>query len=74
VATVLYATEELKKNKQIISETEVLDAVMKWKQKRRPPLDKTEVASTIRNLGILHWIDAKPESSLPVPEEYVVSV
>jgi O-acetyl-ADP-ribose deacetylase (regulator of RNase III)/uncharacterized protein YwgA len=74
VATVLYATEELKKKKQIISETEVLDAVMKWKQKRRPPLDKTEVASTIRNLGILHWIDAKPENSLPIPEEYLASV
>jgi len=74
VATVLYAAEELKKKKQIISETEVLDAVIKWKQKRRPPLDKTEIASTIRNLGILHWIDAKPENSLPIPEEYLASV
>ncbi|MGB8227446.1 MAG: macro domain-containing protein [Sedimentisphaerales bacterium] len=74
VATVLYATEELKKKNQIISETEVLDAVMMWKQKRRPPLDKTEVALTIRSLGILHWIDAKPENSLPIPEEYLASV
>lgn len=74
MATVLFATEELKKKKRDISETEVLDAVMQWKQKRRPPLNKAEVASAIRSLGILNWIDVKLESSLPVPEEYIASV
>lgn len=70
VATVMYAATALKKNTSSFpTETDVLDYVMRWKQKRRPPLDKTEVASTIRNLGILRWLDAKPDSQLPVPEE-----
>jgi O-acetyl-ADP-ribose deacetylase (regulator of RNase III)/uncharacterized protein YwgA len=75
VATVLYAADTLKKSKDTIpSETEVLDYIMKWKQKHRPPMSKDEVASTIRNLGILRWLDVKPDKSLPVPDEDTVSV
>lgn len=69
VATVLFAADELKKSHRIIpSETDVLKSVMEWKQKRRPPLDQSSVASAIRNLGILHWLDVKPDPSLPVPD------
>ena len=70
IATVMFAADELNdKDKLIPSETEVLDATMKWKQKRRPPLDKPGVAITIRNLGMLRWLDVKPDMDLPVPEE-----
>ena len=51
------------------SEVEVLQAVMQWKQKRRPPLDDATVASTIRNLGMLRWLDVKASPDLPLPEE-----
>jgi hypothetical protein len=73
VATVMYAADSLKeKDKGIPTETEVLESVMQWKQKRRPPLDRLAVAPIIRNLGILRWLDVKPDTSLPISEnEYV---
>ena len=70
LATVIFTTVELKKEKKnCVSEMDVLDAVIKWKQKRKPNLDKATIASTIRNLGMLHWIDVKPDERLPVSEE-----
>lgn len=69
IATVLFAARELTARKGVPSELDVLEAVMEWKQKRRPPLERDEVASAIRNLAILRWIEVKPVSSLSVPEE-----
>ncbi|MGH7768897.1 MAG: type II toxin-antitoxin system antitoxin DNA ADP-ribosyl glycohydrolase DarG [Candidatus Binatia bacterium] len=70
IATVMFAVDELKNAKQSApSETEVLSAVLQWKQKRRPQLDEAVVASTIRNLGMLRWLAVKPDSHLPIPEE-----
>ena len=70
IATVMFAADALKMEKRSVpTETEVLDAVLRWKQKRRPPLDEAGVASTIRNLGMLRWLDVKPDAGLPVPEE-----
>lgn len=68
VATVLFVEKELNSNKKDITEKDVLNEVMKWKQKRRPPLDEKEVASVIRNLGILNWYQLKPSPDLPVEE------
>jgi len=47
---------------------------MRWKQRKRPPLSETGVASTIRNLGILGWLDVEPDDKLPIPEEDMVRV
>jgi uncharacterized protein YwgA len=70
IATVMFAADALKKEHRAEpSEVEVLEAVLRWKQKRRPPLDETDVASTIRNLGMLRWLDVKPDASLRVPDE-----
>ncbi|HEY3304889.1 MAG TPA: macro domain-containing protein [Candidatus Binatia bacterium] len=70
IATVMFAADELKNAKRSIpDETEVLQAVFQWKQKRRPRLDEAVVASTIRNLGMLRWLAVKPDSRLPIPEE-----
>jgi O-acetyl-ADP-ribose deacetylase (regulator of RNase III)/uncharacterized protein YwgA len=73
VATIIFATDSLKKkDKGIPTETEVLESVMQWKQKRRPPLDRLAVEPIIRNLGILRWLDVKPDISLPISEnEYI---
>lgn len=65
VATVLFVKEELK-GKIDITEQDVLNEVMKWKQKRRPALNKTVVAETIRNLGVLKWFNLKPSNELPI--------
>ncbi len=70
VATVMFAADALKKQRNSTpSETEVLDSVMQWKQRRQPPLETKTVASTIRNLGMLRWLDIKPDADLPVAEE-----
>jgi O-acetyl-ADP-ribose deacetylase (regulator of RNase III)/uncharacterized protein YwgA len=70
IATVMFAADSLKtETRSVPTETQVLDAVLRWKQKRRPPLDETGVASTIRNLGMLRWLNVKPDAGLPVPEE-----
>jgi O-acetyl-ADP-ribose deacetylase (regulator of RNase III)/uncharacterized protein YwgA len=75
VATVIYAADSLKKKaKDSLTENQLLDSVMQWKQKRRPPLEKSVVALIIRNLGMLRWLDVKPDSSLPVAEDECVPV
>jgi len=75
LATVIFATNELKGNKKTpVSEMDVLDAVLKWKQRRKPSLEKTIVASTIRNLGMLGWLNLQPDEKLPLPEDAEVYV
>lgn len=70
IATVLFAAKELTGQAQATpSETTVLEGVMQWKQKRRPPLDRSTVASTIRNLATLRWLTVKADPNLPVAEE-----
>lgn len=73
IATVLFATRELmSEQRDLPSESKVLEAVMHWKQKRRPPLDRNTVASTIRNLATLRWLAVKADPSLPVPDEEAI--
>ena len=67
VATVLFVEKEINKNNGI-AERDVLNEVMKWKQKRNPPLNEKEVAAAIRNLGVLNWFDLKPSPDLPVAD------
>jgi len=75
LATVIFTATALKQKKETtISEMDVLEAVMKWKQRRKPQLDKTIVASTIRNLGMLQWLDVQPDDRLPVSEESEIYV
>ena len=70
IATLLFAVHELVQNREgRPTENDVLQAVMQWKQKRRPPLDAKTVASAIRNLGMLRWLNLEPSPDLPVPEE-----
>ena len=69
-ATVHFAYLELKDHSsRTPQELEVLDHVLAWKQKRRPPLDRTEIAGSIRNLAGLGWISPEPSSDLPSTEE-----
>lgn len=72
VATVLFAAfdvAQVKKEKP--SETEVLEEIMKWKQRRRPRLNEGEIAVTIRNLAALNWLNVRPSEDLPIPKEEV---
>ncbi|MDI6732455.1 MAG: macro domain-containing protein [Planctomycetota bacterium] len=51
------------------TEKELLDEVMEWKKKARPPYDEIEVAKTIRNLAILSWLDVKASEQIPLEAE-----
>ena len=75
IATVLFVAGELKHlHHESPSETEVLTEVMRWKQQRRPPLEPQTVASTIRNLAVLHWLDVTADPTLPVSEDEFIPV
>jgi uncharacterized protein YwgA/O-acetyl-ADP-ribose deacetylase (regulator of RNase III) len=75
VATTLFAAQDLRKRKHTEpSEREVFDAVMEWKQRRRPRLNEPEVALTVRNLAALKWLQVKPSPNLPLPEESIADL
>jgi uncharacterized protein YwgA len=70
IATVLFAAAEFSgRQADRPSEKDVLDSVMRWKQKRKPPFEEPSVASTIRHLGLLGWWDLTPSMDLPIAEE-----
>lgn len=74
-ATVHFAAQYLAQSlRRKPSELEVLAEVRRWKQRRRPPLDDTRVATAIRNLAALGWLNVTPSSDLPVDEEVELGV
>jgi uncharacterized protein YwgA len=69
VATVYFAAKSIAETgHEKISEEDVLHEVMKWKQKRRPPLNEGEVALAVRHMSMLGWLDVK-SADLPFTEE-----
>ncbi len=72
-ATVHFAAQSYQKEHgETPSETDVLNGVMEWKQRRKPPYDRSEVAKTIRNLASLRLISVKSSRDLTVAEEVFV--
>lgn len=73
-ATVHFAASRLREaSPRQPTEAEILDYVMQWKIRRRPPLDEGDVALAIRRLNVLGWIDALPSASLSLPEEAMIA-
>ena len=74
-ATVHFATQELRaKGGARPSERAVLDAVLRWKVRRKPPLDPQTVALAIRHLAALRWLDVSASADLPLPQEELADV
>lgn len=72
-ATVHFARQTMKTPEGFIpTEKEVLDEVMRWKKRHRPPYDETEVAKTIRYLAVHRWLDVK--ASTEITEELEVEL
>lgn len=68
-ATVHYAAAELaSKDAGLPTERAVLDAVMAWKSRKKPPLQEREVAEAIRNLALLGWLNLQWSSDLPIED------
>lgn len=51
------------------SEADVLEEVKRWKERRRPLLDEEEIAQTIRNLNMLHWLDLRVSDFMPQADD-----
>jgi len=60
VATVLYAAHELEDHKKI-SEKDLLNTIFEWKKDR---LNQQDLAQTIRNLGVLNWLQVSASEDL----------
>jgi uncharacterized protein YwgA/O-acetyl-ADP-ribose deacetylase (regulator of RNase III) len=74
-ATVHFVARELEeKLRHEPSESGVLEEVMKWKQRRRPPLNREDVATMIRSLNMLGWVRLKSSDDLPVSEKLLVGM
>jgi len=75
VATVLFTARSLERdNDEQPTERQVLEAVMQWKQKRKPPLTESDVAWTVRNLAVLDWLHVKASADLPLTEDDLLYV
>lgn len=47
-----------------LTERDVVDEVLKWKARRKPPLTERDVAEATRSMNILGWIRAEPSYDL----------
>lgn len=69
-ATVHFAAKGLASERgERPSEIEVFNAVKEWKERRRPPLNDKEVATAIRNLNLIGWVDLAVSRELAVGED-----
>lgn len=69
-STVHFAAKELARNsEENVTEKAILEAVREWKQRRKPPIEDTEIAQSIRDLNLLGWIRAQPSNDLPLSDE-----
>ena len=74
-ATVHFAWKTMKRKPGSKStEEDVLNEVMDWKQRRKPPYDRLEVAKAIRNLAVHEWLDVEPSDRLPKEVEVELEV
>lgn len=68
VSTVLFTIKKLRQEskRERIPEKEVFDYILQWKKSWDTDQKKVEVASAIRNLGMMRWIKTDYSKNLPV--------
>ncbi|NLE56572.1 MAG: macro domain-containing protein [Lentisphaerae bacterium] len=69
VATVFYATRQVKAAQLHATEQDIFDYITAWKKQWNTPQKREAVASAIRHLVMLRWVGAEFSQSLPVPED-----
>ncbi len=69
VATVFYATRQVKAAQKHATEQDIFDYIIEWKKHWNMPQKRETVASAIRHLVMLKWIGAEFSQSLPVAED-----
>lgn len=63
-ATVHFVAQELAAKGGQPTEQAIVDAVMDWKQRRQPPLDRVSVSEAVRGLHALDWLQARTSDDL----------
>jgi O-acetyl-ADP-ribose deacetylase (regulator of RNase III)/uncharacterized protein YwgA len=72
-STAHYAAERLRRRAGgTPSERQVLEEVLDWKSRRKPSPVPEKVASTIRHLAMLKWVDVEPSSDLPIDDVVLI--
>lgn len=71
VVTVFYALKQLKENTKSISEADVMNYILRWKNSWNTENKKQAIASAIRHLLMLRWIDVEFSDSLIAEEAFV---
>ena len=74
LASAHYVADQLRTQQRVRgegkpSERDIVDEVLAWKVRRKPPLEETEVAMAVRGLNLLGWIDAAPSEGVPLDPE-----
>ena len=67
-AQVLSARSKLR-SAPVPTENDVVHEVSEWKINRKPPLDSTEIASAVRALSMLGWIEVQSSIDLPIEHD-----
>ncbi len=72
VTTILYAARKLneKHSKHPVSEKDLYDHILEWKKTWNNDEKKVALASSIRNLEMLGWMNLEYSESLPEVEEF----
>lgn len=70
VASALFSAEHLAKESSPPTERMIFDYVAEWKKRRRPAIDETDLAVTIRDLASRGWLNATRSNDLPACEEW----
>jgi O-acetyl-ADP-ribose deacetylase (regulator of RNase III) len=69
-ATVHFAAARLATEKgKAPTEHQVVYDVMRWKERRKPPIDQLTVSEAVRGLNVLGWIKAQPDDDLSADPE-----
>ena len=64
LASAHYAAGALQYGPGGVTERDVVQEVLKWKLRRRPPLVERDVAEAIRTLNLLGWTEVRPSDDL----------
>ena len=56
------------------TEQEAVDEVLAWKVRRKPPLERDDVAVAVRGLNLLGWVSLRPSDALPLEPELAEAV
>ena len=64
LASAHYAAKALEHRPEQVTERDVVDEVMRWKIRRKPPLEEHDVADAIRVLNVLEWTSVAPSDGL----------